>query len=65
MVRRKFSGFFYVFCMNYLIESIGKEFKNFRLVYFLWKVVYVISLVIFKEKMVEIEEILFEVAKWL
>lgn len=65
VVRRKFPGSSHALCMNYLTESIGKEFKNSRLVHLLWKAAYATSLVTFKEKMVEIEEISSEAAKWL
>lgn len=51
--------------MRHLSESIGKEFKNSRLVHLLWKAAYATTTIAFKEKMAEIEEVSPEAAKWL
>ncbi|KAL5561103.1 hypothetical protein UlMin_030850 [Ulmus minor] len=64
-VRMKFPNSFDAYCMRHLSESIGKEFKNSRLVHLLWKAAYSTTTIGFKEKMVEIEEVSSEAAKWL
>ncbi|KAI4299216.1 hypothetical protein L6164_032696 [Bauhinia variegata] len=64
-VRRKFPNSSHAYCMRHLSESIGKEFKNSRLVHLLWKAAYATTTVAFKEKMAEIEEVSPEAAKWL
>lgn len=64
-VRRKFPTSSHAFCMRHLTESIGKEFKNSRLVQLLWKAAYATTAIAFKEKMTEIEEVSPEAAKWL
>lgn len=63
-LRRKFPNSSYALCMRYLSESIGKEFKNSRLVHLLWKAAYATTIIAFKERMSEIEEISPEAAKW-
>ncbi|CAL5358174.1 unnamed protein product [Camellia sinensis] len=64
-VKRKFPGSFHAFCMKHLSESIGKEFKNSRLVHLLWKAAYSTTTIGFKERLAEIEEVSSEAAKWL
>ncbi|KAK7368888.1 hypothetical protein VNO80_10921 [Phaseolus coccineus] len=64
-VRSKFPSSSPAFCMRYLTESIGKEFKNSRLVHLLWKAAYATTSIAFKEKIAEIEEVSPEAAKWL
>lgn len=64
VVKRKFPDSFHALCMRYLTESIGKEFKNSRLVHLLWKAAYATSVATFKEKMAEVEEVSPEAAKW-
>lgn len=64
-VRRKFPNSFNAYCMRHLTESIGKEFKNSRLVHLLWKAAYSTTTIGFKEKMAEIEEASSDAAKWL
>lgn len=64
-IKRKFPAASNAICMKYLTESIGKEFKNPRLIQLLWKAVYATSTTGFKEKMVELEEISLEATKWL
>lgn len=64
-VRRKFPNSSQAFCMRYLSESIGKEFKNSRLTHLLWKVAYATTTMAFKERMVEIEDVSSEAAKWI
>ena len=64
-VKRKFPNSFHPYCMCYLSESIGKEFKNSRLVHLLWKAACSTTTVEFKEKMAELEEVSSEAAKWL
>lgn len=64
-VKRKFSTSSHAFCMRHLSESIGKEFKNSRLVHLLWKTAYSTTTRGFKEKLQEIEEVSSEAAKWL
>lgn len=64
-VKRKFPSSSHVFCMRHLSESIGKEFKNSRLVHLLWKAAYSTTTSGFKEKLLEIEEVSSEAAKWL
>lgn len=51
--------------MRHLSESMGKEFKNSRLVHLLWKAAYATTTIAFKEKMAEIEEVSSEAAKWI
>lgn len=64
-VKRKFPTSSHAFCMRHLSESIGKEFKNSRLVHLLWKAAYATTTIAFKEKMAEIEEVSSEAAKWI
>lgn len=64
-VKRKFPGSSHAFCMKHLSESIGKEFKNSRLVHLLWKAAYSTTTIGFKERLAEIEEVSSEAAKWL
>lgn len=64
-IRRKFPNSSHAFCMRHLSESIGKEFKNSRLVHLLWKAAYATTTIAFKEKMAELEEVSPEAAKWL
>ncbi|KAJ7968367.1 Protein FAR1-RELATED SEQUENCE like [Quillaja saponaria] len=64
-VRRKFSNSSHTFCIRHLSESIGKEFKNSRLVHLLSKAAYATTAIGFKEKMAEIEDVSSEAAKWL
>ncbi|XP_042512543.1 uncharacterized protein LOC122087456 [Macadamia integrifolia] len=64
-VKRKFPSASHGFCMRHLSESIGKEFKNSRLVNLLWKASYSITTIGFKEKMAEIEEVSPEAGKWM
>uniref|UniRef100_A0A5B7BTU7 SWIM-type domain-containing protein n=1 Tax=Davidia involucrata TaxID=16924 RepID=A0A5B7BTU7_DAVIN len=64
-VKRKFPSSSHAFCMRHLSESIGKEFKNSRLVHLLWKAAYSTTSIGFKEKIAEIEEVSSEAAKWL
>ncbi|XP_052204946.1 uncharacterized protein LOC127809848 [Diospyros lotus] len=64
-VKRKFPGSLNALCMLHLSESIGKEFKNSRLVHLLWKAAYANTTIAFKEKLEEIEEVSSEAAKWL
>ncbi|XP_015576618.2 uncharacterized protein LOC107261486 [Ricinus communis] len=64
-VKRKFPSSSHAFCMRHLSESIGKEFKNTRLVHLLWKAAYATTTAAFKEKMVEISEVSSAAAKWL
>ncbi|KHN46219.1 hypothetical protein glysoja_034547 [Glycine soja] len=64
-VRRKFPSSSHALCMRHLTESIGKEFKNSRLVHLLWKASHATTTIAFKEKMGEIEEVSPEAAKWL
>lgn len=64
-LKRKFPSSSHAICMNYLSESIAKEFKNSRLVHLLWKAAYSTTTIGFKEIMTEIEEISSDAAKWL
>ena len=64
-VRRKFPNSCHAFCMRFLSESVGREFKNSRLVHLLWKAAYATTSVAFKQKMAELEEISPEAAKWM
>ncbi|KAK6945911.1 MULE transposase domain [Dillenia turbinata] len=64
-VKRKFPSSSHALCMRHLSKSMGKEFKNSRLVNLLWKAAYATSTSGFKEKMAEIEEISYEAAKWI
>ncbi|OMO75335.1 Zinc finger, PMZ-type [Corchorus capsularis] len=64
-VRRKFPNSCHAFCMRHLTESIGREFKNSRLVHLLWKAAYATTSIAFKEKMAEIEEASPDAAKWI
>lgn len=65
VVKRKFPNSFHALCMRYVTESVSREFKNCRLVQLVWKAAYATSVVTFKEKMAEIEEISPEAAKWI
>lgn len=64
-VKRKFPNSSHVFCMRYLSDRIGKEFKNSRLIQLLWKAAYSTTMIGFREKMAEIEEVSPEAAKWI
>ncbi|XP_019447190.1 PREDICTED: uncharacterized protein LOC109350404 [Lupinus angustifolius] len=64
-VRMKFPNSSHAFCMRHLSESIGKEFKNSRLIHLLWKAAYASTTMVFKEKMAEIHEVSSEASKWL
>lgn len=64
-VRRKFPTSSHAICMRHLSESIGKEFKNSRLVHLLWKAAYATTTIGFKERMAEIHEVSSEAAKWI
>ncbi|KAK4380845.1 hypothetical protein Sango_3024700 [Sesamum angolense] len=64
-VKRKFPTSCHAICMKHLTESIGREFKNPRLVQLLWKAAYATTAIGFKEKMFELEEVSSEAAKWL
>ncbi|KAF5733248.1 hypothetical protein HS088_TW17G00790 [Tripterygium wilfordii] len=64
-VRRKFPNSLNSFCMRHLSESIGKKFKNSRLVHLLWKAAYSTTTIAFKEKMAEIEEVSSDAANWI
>ncbi|XP_030444350.2 uncharacterized protein LOC115666845 [Syzygium oleosum] len=64
-VREKFPTSTHAFCVHYLSEKIGKEFKNMRLVHLLWKAAYATTTIVFKEKMAEIEDISSDAANWL
>lgn len=64
-VKRKFSGSFHAICLRYLTESLGKEFRNSRLVQLLWRSAYSTSILGFKEKLAEIQEVSPEAAKWI
>lgn len=64
-VKKKFPSSCHAICMQYLSESISKDFKNSRLVQLLWKAAYSTSTMAFKEKMAEIEEVSSDAAAWL
>ena len=64
-VKRKFPSSSHAFCLRHLSESIGKEFKNSRLVHLLCKAAYATTTIHFKEKMLEISEVSSAAAKWL
>ncbi|KAM3320996.1 hypothetical protein P3S67_008198 [Capsicum chacoense] len=64
-VKKKFPSSCHAICMQYLSESISKEFKNSRVVQLLWKATYSTSIMGFKEKMAEIEEVSSDAATWL
>lgn len=64
-VKRKFPGSFHAICLRYLTESLGKEFRNSRLVQLLWRSAYSTSILGFKEKLSEIQEVSPEAAKWI
>lgn len=64
-VKKKFPSSCHAICMQYLSESISKDFKNSRLVQLLWKAAYSTSTMAFKEKMAEIEEVSSDAATWL
>lgn len=64
-LKRKFPSSCHAICMQYLSESISKDFKNSRLVQLLWKAAYSTSTRGFKEKMAEIEEVSSDAATWL
>ncbi|KAL2254516.1 uncharacterized protein LOC105169334 [Sesamum indicum] len=64
-VKRKFPTSCHAICMKHLTESIGREFKNPRLVQLLWKAAYATTTIGFKEKMLELEEVSSEAVKWL
>ncbi|KAK4344230.1 hypothetical protein RND71_037324 [Anisodus tanguticus] len=64
-VDSKFSSSSHAICMQYLSESISKEFKNSRLVQLLWKAAYSTSTTGFKEIMAEFNEVSSDAAMWL
>lgn len=64
-VKRKFPGSFHAICLRYLTESLGREFRNSRLVQLLWRSAYSTSILGFKEKLAEIQEVSPEAAKWI
>lgn len=64
-VRRKFLCSYHAICIRHMSETIGKEFKNSRLVHLLWKAACSTTTINFKEKMAEIEDICSDAAKWL
>ncbi|KAF3970266.1 hypothetical protein CMV_006028 [Castanea mollissima] len=64
-IRRKFPNSCHAFCMRFLSESVGREFKNSRLVHLLWKAAYATTSILFKQKMAEIEEVSPEAAKYM
>ncbi|KAG8368577.1 hypothetical protein BUALT_Bualt15G0060000 [Buddleja alternifolia] len=64
-VKRKFPTSSHAICMKHLSESIGREFKNPRLVQLLWKAAYATTTIGFKEKLVELEEVCSDASKWL
>ncbi|KAM3383025.1 hypothetical protein P3S68_008600 [Capsicum galapagoense] len=64
-VKKKFPSSCHAICMQYLSESISKEFKNSRVVQLLWKAAYSTSIMGFKERMAEIEEVSSDAATWL
>ncbi|KAJ6692330.1 hypothetical protein OIU79_014140 [Salix purpurea] len=64
-VKRKFPSSSHAVCLRHLSESIGKEFKNSRLVHLLCKAAYATTTIHFKEKMLEISEVSSAAAKWL
>lgn len=64
-VKRKFPGSFHAICLRHLTESLGKEFRNSRLVQLLWKSAYSTTILGFKEKIAEIQEVSPEAAKWI
>eukprot|EP00268_Persea_americana_P055507 TRINITY_DN6458_c0_g1_i1.p1 TRINITY_DN6458_c0_g1~~TRINITY_DN6458_c0_g1_i1.p1 ORF type:complete len:599 (+),score=106.74 TRINITY_DN6458_c0_g1_i1:679-2475(+) len=64
-VKRKFPSAYHGFCVRHLSESIGKEFKNSRLVQLLWKAAYATTTLGFKERMAEVEEVSADAAKWI
>lgn len=64
-VKMKFPSSCHAICMQYLSESMSKDFKNSRLVQLLWKAAYSTSIMGFKEKMAEIEEVSSDAAMWL
>ncbi|KAJ0078287.1 hypothetical protein Patl1_37263 [Pistacia atlantica] len=65
VIRRKFPNSSQALCMHYLSESVGKEFKNSRLVHVLWKAANATTTLAFKDRMAEIEDISSEAAKWI
>lgn len=64
-VRKTFPSSSHAYCMRHLSESVGRDFKNSRLVNLLWKAAYAMTTVAFKERMAEIEEVSSEAAKWI
>ncbi|KNA06819.1 hypothetical protein SOVF_177520 [Spinacia oleracea] len=64
-LKTKFPSSFHAVCMRHLTDSIGKEFNDSRLVHALWQAASATTVVSFKEKMAEIEDISSEAAKWL
>uniref|UniRef100_A0A803LMA0 Mutator-like transposase n=2 Tax=Chenopodium quinoa TaxID=63459 RepID=A0A803LMA0_CHEQI len=62
-LNRKFPSSSHAVCMRHLTESIGKEFKNSRLVHLLWQAAYATSILTFKEKLAEIEDMSTEATK--
>lgn len=65
VIKCKFSNSYHAFCLQHLSESIGKEFKNSRLIHLLWKAAYATTAIGFKEKIAEIEEVSPEAVRWL
>jgi len=64
-IRRKFPSSSHAFCMRYLSENIGKEFKNSRLIHLLWSAAYATTINAFREKIAEIEEVSPNAGIWL
>ncbi|GMH03061.1 hypothetical protein Nepgr_004900 [Nepenthes gracilis] len=64
-VRRKFPSSRHALCLRQFSETMGKEFKNSRLVHLLWKAAYASTIIAFKERIAEIEEISSEAGKWI
>ncbi|KAI5661258.1 hypothetical protein M9H77_20581 [Catharanthus roseus] len=64
-VKRKFPGSSHAICLHHLTESLAREFRNSRLVQLLWKSAYSTTILGFKEKLAEIQEVCPEAANWL
>ncbi|XP_044508247.1 uncharacterized protein LOC123227487 [Mangifera indica] len=64
-IRRRFPNSSQALCMRHLSESVGKEFKNSRLVHVIWKAANATTTLAFKDRMAEIEDISSEAAKWI
>ncbi|CAA6657675.1 unnamed protein product [Spirodela intermedia] len=64
-VKRNFPAANHGVCLRYLTESMGREFKNSRLVHLLWKAGSSITTIAFRERMAEIEEVSADAARWI